>query len=101
MGTYNIIDDGDSSVIKRLNDILPYGPHFFIKKIECRNHLLRNYCSKISVLAKNTKYPLRVRKFILTNILRFRGDITKSAKHWRNNNDLTMAQKIKGCFSYC
>jgi len=101
METYNIIGDGDSSVTKRLNDILPNGPHFFIKKIECRNHLLRNYCSKISMLDKNTKYPLRVRKFILTNIFGFRGDITKSAKHWRNNNDLTMAQKIKGCFSYC
>jgi len=54
------------------------------------------------MLAKNTKYPLRVRKFVLTNILRFRGDVTKSAKHWRNNNGTmaTMAQKIKGCFSY-
>jgi len=48
------------------------------------------------MLAKKTKYPLRV----LTNILRFRGDVTKSAKHWRNHNDLTMEQKIKGCFSY-
>lgn len=50
------------------------------------------------MLAKTTKYPLRVRKFVLTNILRFRGDVTKSAKHWRNNKDLTMTQKIKGFF---
>lgn len=57
---------------------------------------MRNYTSKLTTLARNSKYPLRVRKFIITNILRFRSDVTKAAKHWRNLNDLTMSQKIKG-----
>jgi len=65
------IGDGDSSVTKRLNDKMPYGPNFHIQKIECRNHLLRNYATRLTVLAKNTKYPLRVRIYILANILRF------------------------------
>jgi len=90
------LGDGDSSVTKRLRDILPYGPNFLIKKIECRNHLLRNYATKLTTVARHTKYPLRVRKFILTNIIRFRFDVIKAAKHWRNTNNLSMAQKIEG-----
>lgn len=77
--------------------------NFFIKKIECRNHLMRNYASKLTIIAKNTKFPLRIRKFILTNILRFRSDVTKAAKHWRDEKNLNMAQKIQGnsyCFTY-
>jgi len=82
--------------MKRLQEIQPYGPNFFIEKIECTNHLLRNYASKLNTLAKVTKYPLRVRKFIITNIIRFRSDITKSVKHWINDSKLTKLQKIKG-----
>lgn len=82
--------------MKRLQEIQPYGPNFFIEKIECTNHLLRNYASKLNTLAKVTKYPLRVRKFIITNIIRFRSDITKSVKHWIKDSKLTKLQKIKG-----
>lgn len=42
------ISDGDSSVTKRLHEISPYGRHFHIKKIECRNHLMRNISSKLN-----------------------------------------------------
>ncbi|KAF0754755.1 Uncharacterized protein FWK35_00013628, partial [Aphis craccivora] len=38
-----LIGDGDSSVLKKLLEIVPYGPHQLVEKIECRNHLLRNY----------------------------------------------------------
>ncbi|XP_060855780.1 uncharacterized protein LOC132950906 [Metopolophium dirhodum] len=94
---YNcLIGDGDSSVTKRLNEIQPYGPNFHIRKIECRNHLMRNYATKLTVIARNTKYPLRVRKYILSNILRFRGDITKAVIHWRNIIGVTKLEKIKG-----
>lgn len=75
---------------------MPYGPNFHIRKIECRNHLLRNYATKLTVLAKNTKYPLRIRKYILANILRFRSDVTKAVKHWRKAIDITKLDKIKG-----
>jgi len=52
------IGDGGSSVTKRLNDILPYGPNLRVEKIECRNHMLRNYSQKISALAKRTELLL-------------------------------------------
>ncbi|XP_050540727.1 uncharacterized protein LOC126905245 [Daktulosphaira vitifoliae] len=94
---YNcLIGDGDSSVTKRLVESRPYGIEFNIKKIECKNHLLRNYTSKLTAMARNTKYPLRVRKFILSNILRFRSDVQKAALHWRKEAGLTKLQKIKG-----
>lgn len=82
---------------KRLNEILPYGSDFKIKKIECRNHLLRNYCTKLMALAKQTNYPIVVRKCITSNILRFRSDITKAVEH-NLKNDLPIQQKISGAY---
>ncbi|XP_022166128.1 uncharacterized protein LOC111030767 isoform X3 [Myzus persicae] len=80
---YNkLIGDGDSSVTKRLNERLPYGSNFHIQKIECSNHLLRNYSQKMTALGKKTEYPILLRKHILSHILRFRTDVTK-AVHYR------------------
>lgn len=91
------LGDGDSSVTKRLNEVLPYGSDFKIKKIECRNHLLRNYCTKLMTLAKQTNYPIVVRKCITSNILRFRSDITKAMEH-HLKNEMPVLQKIAGNF---
>lgn len=82
-------------MIKRLNEVLPYGPHFTIQKIECRNHLLRNYGQQLLALTKRTEYPVHIRKFMQTNILRFRSDITKAVQY-RKASDLTMSKKIAG-----
>ncbi|KAL4107804.1 hypothetical protein QTP88_018094 [Uroleucon formosanum] len=94
---YNcLIVDGDSSVTKRLAESRPYGFNFTIRKIECKNHLMRNYASKLTTLARNSNYPLRVRKFILSNIKRFRSDVQMAALHWRKETNTTKSQKIKG-----
>jgi len=87
--------DGDSSVTKKLNEVLPYGPDFKIQKIECRNHLLRNYGMKLKALSKKTEYPVVIRKFITTHILRFRTDITKAIQH-RLNEKTSIQRKITG-----
>lgn len=97
----HFIGDGDSSVTKKLNELSPYGPTFQIKKIECVNHLLRNYSSKLTALARNTKFPIRIRKHILANILRFRGDVIKAVKHWKNTDGLSKLEKIKGLVLNC
>lgn len=81
--------------MKRLNEALPYGSCFMIEKIECRNHLLRNYCQKLTVVAKLTQYPIILRKHILSNILRFRSDITKAIKYRKNNSNSTKLQNIQ------
>jgi len=74
---------------------MPYGPEFKIQKIECRNHLLRNYGMKMSAVSKKIEYPAIIRKFIATNILRFRSDITKAIQHHLNENS-PLQQKIRG-----
>lgn len=74
---------------------MPYGNDFIIQKIECKNHLLRNFSTKLSALAKQTEYPISIRKHILINIIRFRSDITKTTKHYIES-DLTFQQKVAG-----
>lgn len=46
-----LVGDGDSSVYNKLMEIKPYGPQTGIKKIECKNHLLRNFSSKLRDLS--------------------------------------------------
>lgn len=82
---------------KRLNKVLPYGSDFKITKIECRNHLLRNYCTKLMALAKQTNHPIVVKKCITSNILCFRSDITKAVEH-HLKNELPIQQKIASIF---
>jgi len=61
---------------------------------------MRNYASKLTILARNTSYPLRVRKFILSNIMRFRSDVQMAALHWRKEINTTKSQKIKGSYIF-
>lgn len=74
----------------------PYGPNFTIEKIECRNHLLRNYGTKLAMIGKNTKYPTHLRKHILNNAKRFRSAITKAIDHRNNLKQQTKYQKVVG-----
>lgn len=66
---YNrVIADGDSNCYKRILDAHPY-KHIVVKnrvqKIECKNHLLRNYSRKIRDLAKDkSSGPLILRQQI-------------------------------------
>lgn len=60
---------------------MPYGPRIPVIKIECRNHLLWNYGTKLVALMLNTKYPISLRKHIKSNILRFRFSITKAIEY--------------------
>jgi len=78
-----------------LNGVLPYGPHFMVQKIECKNHLLRSSGQKLLALTKKTEYPVHIRKFIQNNILQFRSDITKAVQYHKSN-DLSMSNKIAG-----
>ncbi|XP_031350061.1 uncharacterized protein LOC116175858 [Photinus pyralis] len=75
-----IIGDGDSTVYKKVVEVSPYGPTFVVEKIECRNHLIRNYINKISELSKDTKFPIHLRRIVTnTDVLgRFRNAITKA-----------------------
>lgn len=44
-----MVGDGDSSVFKKLCEERPYGSQC-IEKVECRNHLFRNFFKKLREL---------------------------------------------------
>ncbi|CAG9763584.1 unnamed protein product [Ceutorhynchus assimilis] len=91
---YNrLIADGDSNTYKRILEVHPY-ENIRVKKIECKNHLLRNYSKKIRDLVKDTQAgPLNLRKIIEQNQLRLRWAITKAISHRKNENG-SLDQKI-------
>ncbi|XP_022160289.1 uncharacterized protein LOC111026498 isoform X3 [Myzus persicae] len=82
-----LIGDGDSSVMKRLRIAKPYGPNCIVKKVECSNHLLRNYINRLRDLTnkrKNSKgepIPGYLRKIIQTRLLRLRYAVTEAVKY--------------------
>ena len=60
MDMYNVkyskmIGDGDSNVYKSILDSRPYDD-ITVEKVECKNHLLKNVCSKLKDIARNSKF---------------------------------------------
>ncbi|KAB0803827.1 hypothetical protein PPYR_00797 [Photinus pyralis] len=90
---YNkLIGDGDSSVSKKLLEAKPYGNRV-VKKVECRNHLLRNFCKKLVTLTKNTRssysntsVPPLLRQKLKTSVMRLRMAIVKAIDYRKSEN---------------
>lgn len=72
---HKLIADGDSSVYKHILEARPY-KNRTVEKIECKNHLLRNFCKKMREIAtKKQAGKLENRKLLQNNILRLRKGI--------------------------
>lgn len=66
-----MVADGDSSTFKRVKDLDPYKTYgISVQKIECKNHLLRNFSNKIRELTKDTEYPIILRNKIKASTYR-------------------------------
>lgn len=79
------IGDGDSNVHKKILEAFPYRKS--VEKIECRNHLLRNYRTKLEELAsRSSNGPLDLRRKLKSNILRMRISIIKAIKYRKAEN---------------
>ncbi|KAL4152676.1 hypothetical protein QTP88_000509 [Uroleucon formosanum] len=95
-----LIGDGDSSVMKRLYLAKPYGYDFVIKKIECSNHILRNYVNKlkdISIKRRTTRginVPGYIRQAIKDRTLRLRYAITEAVKYRKNHEYISYKHKL-------
>lgn len=95
-----LIGDGDSSVMKNLNLTKPYGPDLNIKKIECTNHLLRNYINRLREIAGRRKctngniVPGVQRTFLKNNLLRLRYAVTEAIK-FRSKMKTNTTEKLK------
>ena len=73
-----VIGDGDSNTYKMILDAQPYDD-LLVEKIECKNHLLRNFCVKLRDLAKSNKNgPVNQREKIADSILKLRGNNSSS-----------------------
>lgn len=71
-----------------------------VEKIECRNHLIRNYMQKLSVISKKTSFPILLRKFVQTNIIKFRTTVVRSISH-RKNELTSTTQKTESTTAKC
>lgn len=86
--------------MKRLHLAKPYGYDFVIKKIECSNHILRNYVNKlkdISIRRRTTRginIPGNIRQAIKDRILRLRYAITEAVKYRKNHEDISYEHKL-------
>lgn len=89
-----LIADGDSSVYKTILDARPY-KSLIVEKIECSNHLLRNFCNKIVECSKTRN---------LSNVPRgsvgaFRLMLNKSAYKYRRCVKEAMKKRASQPFS--
>lgn len=90
---YNkVIADGDSSTYKCILDARPY-KDLIVQKIECINHLLRNYSKALVALSQDKAYPVQFRKLIKDRIMRLRTGVKKACEYWGGQN-LNTEQKI-------
>ncbi|KAJ8897262.1 hypothetical protein PR048_002608 [Dryococelus australis] len=80
---YNkLIGDGDSSVHRKLIDATPYGPDMQVQKIECRNHVLRNYMNKVRDICGKTRLGnLQLRTILQTQAQHLRTAVVSAIKY--------------------
>jgi hypothetical protein len=100
-----IVADGDSSVYQRILEVRPYD-NMQVEKIECRNHLLRNFCNKIKEIATTTARDentdrathLKLRKTINSSVMRLRTAVTKAIEYRKKGTDSieVKAKKLRG-----
>nr|XP_049695130.1 uncharacterized protein LOC110371421 isoform X2 [Helicoverpa armigera]XP_049695131.1 uncharacterized protein LOC110371421 isoform X3 [Helicoverpa armigera] len=84
-----MIGDGDASTYAKILNAKPYeNQNLTVEKIECRNHILRNFCKKLRGLTTETKYMLAHRK-TLTNvkIMSMRKAIVNSIKYNKSSQN--------------
>lgn len=86
------IGDGDSNVYKQILEQRPY-KNLTVEKVECRNHLYRNFCNKLRDIVKNKRYCLEYRKCLSGNIFRIRNAISKAVKFRKTSNDVAGLRK--------
>lgn len=95
-----LVGDGDSSVTKKLTEARPYGNRL-VQKIECCNHLLRNFCTKLRDLvqkrisSKKIVVPIPQRNVLNNSIKRLRNGIQGAIKHASENAALSHSVKLQ------
>lgn len=87
-----IIQDGDSSVSKRIEESNPYSAYGVevVGKFECINHLMRNMCNRIdSITNHGPQRTHELRSTLQNNKMSLRQGILAAAKYLRESNHST------------
>lgn len=88
------IADGDSSTYSKILETRPY-PDVTVEKINCKNHILRNFCNKLQQLKLDTRYNIKERKLVTTtNILKIRKYICDSINYHNKNREDGSVKKL-------
>lgn len=85
-----MISDGDSNTYKLIRDLRIYkDPDVFVAKLECINHLYRNFYKKFNKLALDTKFNSGWRKSIITEDMcsKISKAIRSATKHWQDTDE--------------
>jgi len=81
-----LIGDGDSRVTKKLHIEKPYGPNFKVVKIECTNHIMRNYINRLREMTTKRKsseghiVPGSLRQILKDRLRNLRSGVTMAIK---------------------
>lgn len=87
------VADGDSSTYASIRNARPYDG-VTVGKIECKNHLLRNYCKGLLSISNDTSHPIRSRKVLKENYLRIRWGVDSSVKYWTKKK-IDLSEKME------
>lgn len=92
---HKIIADGDASVYIKILEAKPY-KNTHIEKIECRNHLLRNFRKHAKELCTNRTYPITQRKLLGNQINRCTKNILCAIKKrkFSKNSHTTKVEEL-------
>jgi len=82
-----VIANGDSSVYQSIKNNAPYSEQMVtVKKVECTNHLLRNFCKKLKAMAETIQPKeyrkrgfVQLRNVVKSNILKMRKEVLEAA----------------------
>lgn len=92
-----MISDGDSNTYKLIRDLRIYkDPDVFVAKLECVNHLYRNFYKKFNNLGSITRFDPGCRQSIITDDMcaKISKAIRSATKHW-HDADETLAIKSR------
>ncbi|CAH2106686.1 unnamed protein product [Euphydryas editha] len=88
----HLIADGDASTYACIRNARPY-ENLTVAKVECKNHLLRNYCKALLALSTNTFYHIKGRKLLKEKYLKLRWGVDSSLKYW-SGRDIPFTEKL-------
>ncbi|XP_049877293.1 uncharacterized protein LOC126374645 [Pectinophora gossypiella] len=88
----SFVGDGDSSVFAQLKEKVSYGR--YIKKIECKNHVIKNYTSALYKILANKKLPLYGRRLLKAKIQKLTV-VTKKIIMQNHSNRTHMREDLK------